>query len=115
MSLQETQQQLRAALQDALRERDEPAGSALRSAIAALDNAGAIDSDEHAGAIEAAASGVGAAEVPRRELTDHEVQYLLAAEVDQREATAASYERLGEHERAHRLRDEADTLTPWTT
>ncbi|TWE07854.1 hypothetical protein [Rudaeicoccus suwonensis] len=107
--------QLRAALTDAMHERDAAAVAAYRSALAALDNAEAVPCDERAGAIEDSPGSVGATEAPRRVLTGHEVQYLIAREVDEREAAAASYDRLGQPDRAQRLRDEADALTPWTT
>lgn len=111
----EIRAQLRAALTDAMHERDAAAVAAYRSALAALDNAEAVPSDERAGALEDAPEGVGATEAPRRVLTGHEVQFLIAREVDERETAAASYDRLGQPDRAQRLRDEADALAPWTT
>ena len=61
-------EQLRAALKDALKRRDKVAVVALRSALAALDNASAVDATlptvdhEHSAG---SAGGLGAAEVPR--------------------------------------------------
>ena len=64
---------LHRALRDAMRARDSIAGSALRSALAALDNAGAVPPDpapavasgpHFAGAL----AGLGAGEVARRSL-----------------------------------------------
>ena len=69
---------LRAALPAALKARDRTAVAALRSALAAIDNAEAVDaSDVHAGAIEASAPGPGAAERPRRELTESDIDDIV--------------------------------------
>ncbi len=115
MTADETRAELRAALADAMRERDAAAVAALRSGIARIDNAEATGSAERTGAIESSPYGLGAGDGPRHELTEHEVQFLLAAEVDEREVAAAHYDRLGQPERAERLRAEADALAPWTT
>ncbi|MBC9957955.1 hypothetical protein [Yimella sp. cx-51] len=116
MELDETLADLRASLTEAMRERDQPAVSALRAAISALENAQAVPDDgARASAIEQSPRGEGATEVPRRHLTSHEVQFLIETEVDLREAEATSCDRLGQHERAERLRAEADALAPWTT
>ena len=105
---------LRAALAPAMRQRDRVAMSALRSALAAIDNAEAVD-PAHAprpgqGRIAGAVSGVGAAEVPRRTLSAGEAAQVVRAEIAQREAAAAAYERLGREEQAARLRAEAAVL-----
>lgn len=115
MELEETLAQLRAALNEAMHDRDQPAVMALRAAISALQNAAAVPADDRGGSIEESPSGAGATDVPRHELTPHEVQFIIETEVDLREAEAASCERLGQHERAERLRAEADALAPWTT
>ena len=122
MDLEETLAQLRAALNEAMLDRDQPAVmalraavSALRAAVSALQNAAAVPADGRGGSIEESPSGAGATDVPRHELTPHEVQFIIETEVDLREAEAASCERLGQHERAERLRAEADALAPWTT
>jgi uncharacterized protein YqeY len=106
---------LRRALRDALRSRDKAATSALRSALAALDNASAVPSGSgpapasgphFAGAL----TGLGAGEVPRRGLADGEAARLVRAEIADREAAAAGYERAGRGEQARCLRQEAAIL-----
>ncbi|WP_083707023.1 hypothetical protein [Intrasporangium flavum] len=81
---------LRAHLTAAMRERDRVAVSAVRTTLAALDNAEAVPLDAVAGGpgpvtgsehVAAAAIGVGAAEVDRRELSEDDERALVAAEV----------------------------------
>ena len=55
-------------------------------------------------------AGVGAAEVPRRELTEAEQKAIIRTEVAEREAAAAACERAGRPDRADRLREEAAAL-----
>lgn len=113
-------QRLRDALGVAIKERDRVAVGALRSALAAIENAEAVDVAalaEHGGAaggtnlaIERIPIGVGAAEVARRELTEGDVERIVRGEVAEREAAAATYERAGQGERAGRLREEMRVL-----
>ena len=106
-------QRLRAALPAAVKARDRTAMAALRATLAAIDNAEAAerpaDVDRHLG-IEQLPVGVGAAEVPRRVLTDAQVEQIVRAELAEREAVAREYERAGRPERAAELRAEADVL-----
>ncbi|MBC7300978.1 MAG: GatB/YqeY domain-containing protein [Nocardia sp.] len=104
-------ERLRAALKPAMKARDLSAVSALRSALAALDNAEAIDAGAvKAGAMEDSAVGLGAAEAVRRELTDGEIEAIVRREIDERRAAAAEYEQLGALDRRDRLTAEADAL-----
>lgn len=75
---------LRAALKDAMLERDKVAMSALRAGLAAVDNAQAVPlTDEHrAGAIEASANRPN--EVERLELTEGQMRTVVQAEVAER-------------------------------
>jgi len=87
---------LRRALTAALKSRDAVAVSALRSALAAIENAGAVEPG-HApapgsGPIAGAVDGLG------------------AAEVEQRREAAREYAALGRTDRADRLHAEADVL-----
>ena len=105
---------LRAALPTAMKARDRVAVAALRSAIAAIENAEAVDQAALATgslAIELSPVGVGAAEVERRLLTESEVAAIVRAEVAEREAAAQGYEQAGRLDRADQLRAEAGTLT----
>jgi uncharacterized protein len=110
---------LRRDLTSAMKARDVVAVAALRSALAAIDNAEAVDvapaaepaatsatSAEVAGAV----VGVGAAEVPRRVLTAADVERLVRGERDDRITAAVDHERLGRSESAGRLRAEAGVL-----
>jgi uncharacterized protein YqeY len=104
---------LQAALPVALKKRDVVRVSALRATLAALDNAEAPPAEEHEPgslALELTPVGPGAREVARRELSDDDVERLVRAEIDERRAAAAVYERTGRHERARRLLSEACVL-----
>ena len=102
---------LRRALTTALKSRDAVAVSALRSALAAIENAGAVDPG-HApppgsGPIAGAVDGLVAAEVERRPV---DVRAVVAAEVEQRRSAAREYTELGRPDYADRLHAEADVL-----
>jgi hypothetical protein len=107
------QDRLRAALTAAMKARDATATAALRSALSAIGNAEAVDgavvSFSHSPTA-GAASGLGATEVPRRLLTEHDVAAVVLAEVDERLAVATEYDMLGEAETASQLRAEAAVL-----
>jgi uncharacterized protein YqeY len=107
--------QLRHALKTAMRSRDTAAVTALRSALAAIDNAEAISSDAPAthigdGPIAGAVNGLGGSEAARRELTEPEIIELVAAQARERDDAADEYQRLGQHDAADRLRAEAAVL-----
>jgi uncharacterized protein YqeY len=110
-------ERLRAALPPALKARDAVAVAALRSALAAIDNAEAVEGAPAprpaAGdaRIAGTVGGLGAAEVERRSLTGAQMDAIVRAEVAEREAAARAYERAGRHERAERLRAEAGVLS----
>jgi uncharacterized protein YqeY len=108
---------LRRALGAALRARDQVAASALRSTLGALGNAEAIPPPQKPASsvgstyIAGAAAGLGAGEAPRRRLSEPEATAILRAEIAERLAAAADYERSGRSDRAGRLRREAQVLT----
>lgn len=105
-------ERLRAALKPAMKARDRSAVSALRSALSAIDNAEAIDTgDVKAGALEDSAIGLGAAEAPRRHLSDTEIEQIVRHEIEERRTAAAEYDRLGAADRRDQLTSEADALT----
>jgi uncharacterized protein len=114
-------QRLASALTAALKARDKIAASALRSALAAIDNAGAVPagpapaglapaagtgSPHFAGAV----AGLGAAEAQRRYLSEAETEEIVRTEVAGRQAAALTYERAGHRDQADRLRQEAQVL-----
>lgn len=89
--------------------------AALRSALAAIDNAEAVDASfaptvDLAGEIANSAVGPGAGDVQRRTLSEAQMAGVVRAEITDRRAAAAEYERVGQHDRAARLRGEADVL-----
>lgn len=107
---------LHAALPEAMKARDVVAVTALRSALGALDNAESVDiaraPQPHAGhsRLAGTVSGLRATEVERRSLTVAEMDQIVRAEVADRHAAAADYERRGRPDHAARLRDEAAVL-----
>ena len=110
------QDDLKAGLKTALKNRDRTAVAALRSALAAIANAEAQPEREQAPAAEGgahvagAAIGVGAAEVERRALSAAEQRAIVAGEIRERVEAASQYERLGRDADADRVRREAEVL-----
>ncbi len=102
----ELQQRLRESFTAALKARDAVATAALRSALAAIDNAAAVDaaSGSHP------TLGVGTRDVARRELSPGEVREIVRREVSDREAAATEYESRAKRDQARRLRAEAAVL-----
>ena len=106
---------VRDALTTAVRERDRVATTAYRSALAALDNAAAVDvartpppaPDVH---IAGAAAGAYATDVPRRQLTEAEQRAVLLAEIVERRRAADDFAGAGRPTDALRLWAEADLL-----
>ena len=99
---------LRAAVPAAMKARDRRTISALRSTLAAIDNAEAVEiRDVRAGAIEMSPVGLGAAEVARRE----QVAAIVRGEVEERRAAAVAYEAAGRGDKAAELTAEADALS----
>ena len=102
---------MRRDLGAAIKQRDGTAVSALRAALAALDNAGAVAVEDTPATASSAhiagASAQGSTERPRRALTDAETVAVIHDEVSQRVDTA---DRLGQSEYAQQLRAEARVL-----
>lgn len=97
-----------------MKARDRAAVAAIRSALAAIDNAEAVD-PAHAPrpgstVIAGAAVGLHAGEVPRLELSGEQVVALVEAEAVERMAAARHYDELGRPDEAARLRAEAAVL-----
>jgi hypothetical protein len=94
-------------------QRDEMA--ALRSLIAAIDNAESVEdasssspppSEHVAGTVQ----GLGAADAARRSLSEHDLQRIVEAELWERDAQAERLTLLGRIDEASRLRIEADVI-----
>jgi uncharacterized protein YqeY len=106
---------LRKDLTVALKARNDIAVTALRCALAAIDNTEAVPVDcrwgtrnEHGAG---AAIGPGAVEVERRHLTDADLRAIVENEVRERSAAARKYEELGRADLGAKLRAEADVLS----
>jgi uncharacterized protein YqeY len=111
---------MRRGLTAAMKARDRRAVAALRSTLAAIDNAEAVDVTQvppagggqpaGEGGIAGAALGVGAAEVERRTLAAAEMEAIVRREVAERQTAAQAYERAGQAPPAQGLRAEAELL-----
>lgn len=93
---------LRRDLVTAMKTRDSAHVAALRTAIAAIDNAESVDAEE-----------VTAIEVARRELSADEVHAVLAAHVHGYAVEADGYDAVGQPGPAERLRRQAALLRPY--
>ncbi len=107
---------LRAALRDAMKTRDVVAVFALRSALSAMGNAGAIPAgpDPAPGAgrqyVAGPGAGPGATDAARRRLTQADLAVTVRREADERETAADQCDQGGHPDRAERLRREASIL-----
>ena len=111
---------LRAGLTPAMRARDTVAMAAIRSALAAIDNAEAVPGEAWSasagdGPIASARLGLGAGDVQRRELTEQEVVTILEGEISGRLRAATEVERAGRPAHGERLRAEAAVLRSFAT
>ncbi|QLY29845.1 GatB/YqeY domain-containing protein [Nocardia huaxiensis] len=106
---------LRADLKQAMKDKNRPAVAALRSLLAAIDNAEAVDASHvSAGAIETSAAGLGTADVPRRELTAEHIDTIIESEHNERISAAKQYDDFpGGAARAAELRAEAAALAKY--
>lgn len=99
-----------------MKARDTPARNAIRSALAAIENAEAVAVEPDAGPaatsehVAGTAVGLGAAEAERRELDEDHSLEIVSAERDERLAAAADYRAQGEQQRAAELEAEAAAL-----
>jgi uncharacterized protein YqeY len=96
---------LSADLLTAMKARDQVRVDTLRCLLAVLDNAGAQDPKLFGTS----------SEVPRKSLTEDEVQALMQAEVTSRRAAITDYEHGGRHQDAARLRVELVLLARYVT
>jgi uncharacterized protein YqeY len=109
---------LRSDLTAALKRRDAVSVNALRTAIAAIDNAEAADIEHRAAPatsahIAGAVAGAGAGEAPRRTLTDDDLSRIIQEQISERRSAADAHAGLGRHDDATRLRHEADVLAEY--
>jgi uncharacterized protein YqeY len=110
-------ERLRDGLRGAMKRRDKAATAAFRTALGVIDNAEAADVSHtpaaEAGTIAGGVAGLGAGEVPRRELADDELVARLRDEVARWASTATDCERVGRTDDAARLRAEIAALQPF--
>ncbi|MGH3164569.1 MAG: hypothetical protein ACRDN0_01585 [Trebonia sp.] len=109
---------LRAGLATALKARDRDALAALRTAIAAIDNAEAVpvpDTGEPVTSahIAGARSGPGSAEAARRRLTAGELHDILRGQIAEQTSEADRYDALGQSAAGERLRRQSRTLAAY--
>lgn len=79
---------LAADLSQAMKEKNAVASQAIRSLLAGIDNAGAVQVEEPvtmpmAGGIAGATEGVGSTEAPRIELSDEDIKQIIQKEIDE--------------------------------
>lgn len=108
---------MRDDLTAALRERDRDTARVLRSALSAIANAEAQPAPEGGplslqgdGPIAGASSGLGSADVARRELTAEDVRAVVLSERDDCLASAADLDARGATDAAAALRTDAAAL-----
>jgi len=102
-------ERLQRGLYAARKQRDGAGIQALSSVLTALDNAGAVPPSALASAAPKAACGQ-VSEVPRRELSEAESAAIVRAEIAERDAAIADYERLRCEHEAAALRAEREIL-----
>jgi uncharacterized protein len=105
---------LRQSLLAARKARDSVRATAVRSALSAIDNAEAPDATHidapRSETIAGGVVGLGAAEVPRLDLSDGQIRALLRGEIDERLAAASHSADGGHPDRAATLLAEARVL-----
>ncbi|HEX7100822.1 MAG TPA: hypothetical protein VF377_16475 [Acidimicrobiia bacterium] len=102
-----TYERLRRDLITAMSQRDMVAVSAIRTAVAAIDNAGAVEAQHSAAPIGA---GGFSPDVPRRELDEKAVAQILEAEIEERRTAMATLADLGQDSHVERLQREVEVL-----
>lgn len=106
-SVEEWKTVLRTALKEALRARQAHAVGVLRETLSAIDNAEAVDASEapavQHGVIAGGVVGLGAGEVPRRELSPEAVAAIINREQQERRDAAATFSAHGRSDEAQRL------------
>ena len=119
---QDDPQALRAALRrdlvSAMKAREAESVAALRTAIAAIDNAEAVPAEGTRQATTSrhfagARAGVGATEAARRELSGGDIRAILDDQIAGYTREADGYDALGQADAARRLRNQARLLAAY--
>ena len=109
---------LRRGLTAALKARDSDALAALRTALAAIDNAEAVPAPATSASatsahIAGARGGLGSSEAARRQLSASELHAILRSQIDEHSREAVRYEALGHAAAAERLLRQARGLATY--
>ena len=108
-------EEVRRDLRAALKSRQPETVSVLRTMIAAIDNAEAVQPEAQSprsadGRVAHSSPGVGSTEAPRRELDMSDVHAILRDLLREHETQEKHYRSMRQHEAADRLRRQADVL-----
>jgi uncharacterized protein YqeY len=111
---------LRRDLIVAIKTRQTDTVTALRTALAAIDNAEAVNSQGRTKTIASeyiagASAGVGSTEATRRDLYVDDLHAILREQITERTSAADIYDEHGQTHAADRLRREANVLTKYIT
>ncbi|MFT3715584.1 MAG: GatB/YqeY domain-containing protein [Gordonia sp. (in: high G+C Gram-positive bacteria)] len=104
---------MRADLRTAMKAKDKSTVSALRTALAAIDNAESVDAGESATTsahVAGASLGAGSAEADRKQLSADDVAGILRTQVLDLQQQAEQYEALGRDDAAAELRAQAAVI-----
>lgn len=106
---------MRHDLKTAMEAHDKIAVAAIRSALAAIDNAEAVQVDHsvttrESTGVAGGAVGLGAAEAERRSLAAADIHAVIETEINDRIAAADEYEKAGRSDAGGKLKAEADVL-----
>ncbi len=106
---------VRRDLRAAIKSRQPETISVLRTMIAAIDNAEAVQPESESprsgdGAVAHSSPGVGSTEAPRRELAMSDVHAIVRDLLREYETQAEHYRSMHQHEAADRLRRQANVL-----
>ena len=100
---------LRRQLRDRMVARDRPAVQAIRSAVAAIENAEAQPTDGSS-ATEQLLGASTSADVARRVVTDQEARAVVATEIEELDAAARHHRSIGRPDSAATIERQADLL-----
>lgn len=111
-------EEVRRDLRAALKSRQLETVSVLRTMIAAIDNAEAVQPEEQTprsadGTVAHSSPGVGSTEAPRRELTMSDVHALVRGLLREYQAQEHHYRSVNQHEAAERLRRQSNVMCPY--
>jgi uncharacterized protein len=100
---------LRRHLRERMVARDRPAAQAIRSAVAAIENAEAQPTDGSSATEQLLAAST-SADVARRVVSDEEARAVVVAEIDELDAAARHHRSIGRSDSAVTIEGQADLL-----